>query len=341
MSVADAPAARPVEVPTVRGPVPVDRLGLTLMHEHVFVLDTEVEANYPGRWDEDVRRDDAARKLQAAAERGVRTLVDLTVLGLGRYVPRVREVASRVDLNVVVATGLYTYDDVPMFFRFRGPGKLVDGPELLTEFFVHDLTVGIADTGVRAAILKCATDRSGLTPGVERVLRSVAHAHRETGAPISTHTDAATERGLDQQAVFREEGVDLDRVVIGHCGDSTDLDYLRRLMDAGSYIGMDRFGLDLILPFEERVATVAELCAQGYAERMVLSHDASCFTHNFDVEVKERRMPHWQYTHLHDHVLPALRERGVSQQEIDQMLIHNPRRILSWGAATGSAARRP
>lgn len=317
------------DVQTVLGPVPAEELGPTLMHEHVFVLDQEIENNFPGRWHEQTRREDAVKKLTELASRGVRTLVDLTVIGLGRDVPRVRDVATQVDLNIVVATGLYTYDDVPMFFRFRGPGKLIDGPELLEEFFIRDLTEGIADTGVRAAILKCATDKTGMAPGVERVLRAVARAHLGTGAPISTHTDALTERGLEQQAVFREEGVDLGRVVIGHCGDTTDLDYLRRLIDAGSYIGMDRFGLDLMLPFEHRVATVAALCEQGYAERMVLSHDASCFTHNFDVEAKEQLLPRWRYTHLFDEVIPALRERGVSQDDLDQMLVHNPRKVLT------------
>jgi phosphotriesterase-related protein len=317
-------------VETVLGPVAVAALGQTLMHEHVFVLDGEIERNYPGRWNEQVRVDDAVAKLNEVATRGVRTVVDLTVLGLGRYVPRVREIAERVDVHIVVATGLYTYDDVPMFFRFRGPGKLIDGPDLLQQFFVTDLTQGIADTGVKAGILKCATDQSGLTPGVERVLRAVAFAHRETGAPISTHTHALTERGLEQQEVFRQEGVDLGRVVIGHSGDTTDLDYLRRLMDAGSYIGMDRFGLDLMLSFEDRVNTVAALCQQGYAERMVLSHDASCFTHNFDVEAKAELLPNWRFTHLHDEVLPALRERGVSDQDVEQMLVANPAQILAY-----------
>ncbi|MCW2693938.1 MAG: Aryldialkylphosphatase [Mycobacterium sp.] len=317
-------------VETVLGPVAVEALGQTLMHEHVFVLDGEIERNYPGRWNEQVRVDDAVAKLNEVATRGVRTVVDLTVLGLGRYVPRVRQIAERVDVHIVVATGLYTYDDVPMFFRFRGPGKLIDGPDLLEQFFVTDLTQGIADTGVKAGILKCATDQSGLTPGVERVLRAVAFAHRETGAPISTHTHALTERGLDQQEVFRQEGVDLGRVVIGHSGDTTDLDYLRRLMDAGSYIGMDRFGLDLMLSFEDRVNTVAALCQQGYAERMVLSHDASCFTHNFDVEAKAELLPNWRFTHLHDEVLPALRERGVSDQDLEQMLVANPAQILAY-----------
>src|SRR5689334_6894640 len=126
-------------VESVLGPIDADDLGQTLMHEHVFVLDQEIESNYPGRWDEQERMADARQKLQDVAARGVRTIVDLTVLGLGRDVARVVEVAKQVDVRILAATGLYTYDDVPMFFRFRGPGKLVDGPELLTEFFLRDI----------------------------------------------------------------------------------------------------------------------------------------------------------------------------------------------------------
>ena len=315
-------------VETVLGAIGSEELGQTLMHEHIFVLDGDFEANYPGRWNEAERVEDAVSRLNDLSSRGVRTLVDLTVLGLGRYVPRIRDIAERVNLNIIVATGLYTFDDVPMPFRYQGPGRLVEMPDQLPRLFVRDLTEGIADTGIRAAILKCATDRQGVTPGVERVLRAVARAHRETGAPISTHTDAATCRGLDQQKIFIEEGVALDRVVIGHCGDTTDIDYLRKLMDAGSYIGMDRFGLTLMRSFEERISTVAMLCQLGYAERMVLSHDASCFSHSIDPANKERVLPKWRYTHLHDDVLPALRQHGVTKGQIDAMLVSNPRQIL-------------
>ena len=133
-----------------------------------------------------------------------------------------------------------------MYFSLRGPGTLLDGPEIMTDMFVGDITEGIAGTGIKAAILKCATDEPGVTPGVERVLRAVAQAHRQTGVPISTHTHAATRRGLEQQRIFAEEGVDLSRVVIGHCGDTTDIGYLEELIGNGSYIGMDRFGLDTL-----------------------------------------------------------------------------------------------
>ena len=187
-------------VDTVRGPLSAAELGVTLMHEHVFVLSPEIIANYPEGWGEEtVREQQAVDKLNALKAAGVDTIVDLTVIGLGRYIPRIQRVAMRTDLQIVVATGVYTYNDVPMYFHFSGPGTDMDGPEPMVEMFVRDITEGIAGTGVKAAILKCATDEPGLTPGVERVLRAVAVAHRATGVPISTHTHARTRRGLEQQ----------------------------------------------------------------------------------------------------------------------------------------------
>jgi phosphotriesterase-related protein len=299
------------------------------MHEHIFVLSPEIMANYPQAWgDEDQRVADAVVRLNELKARGVDTIVDLTVIGLGRYLPRVARVAAQTELNIVVATGVYTYNDVPMYFHFTGPGTVLDGPEPMTELFVHDIEDGVAGTGVKAAILKCATDEPGVTPGVERVLRAVAAAHRQTGVPISTHTHAATRRGLEQQRIFEQEGVDLTRVVIGHSGDTTDIGYLEELIAGGSYLGMDRFGADVYLPFEERVDTVAAMCERGHADKMVLSHDASCFIDWLPEDVVAVALPNWHYLHIHNDVLPALRQRGVTDEQIDTMLIHNPRKIF-------------
>ncbi|MBB3662257.1 phosphotriesterase-related protein [Prauserella sediminis] len=319
------------EVPSVRGPVPVDRLGNTLMHEHVFVLGEEMRQNYPNypnRWDEDRRVADAVDKLQQCRSRGIDTIVDPTVIGLGRYIPRIQRINEQVDINIIAATGLYTYNDVPFQFHYTGPGLLFDRPEPMVELFVTDIREGIAETRVKAGLLKCAIEEQGLTPGVERVMRAVGQAHVETGVPITVHTNVHTQSGLVAQKVLAEEGVDLSKVVIGHSGDSTDLDYLCALADAGSYLGMDRFGLDVLLPFEQRVDTVAELAKRGYAEKMVLSHDASCFIDWFSEEAKAETVPNWIYTHISDDVLPALRERGVTDEQIDTMLVRNPRRYF-------------
>src|SRR5699024_8471865 len=167
-------------------------------------------------------------------------------------------------------------------------------------------TKGIADTGVRAAFLKCAIEEQGLTPGVERVMRAVGQAHVRTGAPITVHTNPHTRSGLEAQRVLREEGADLTKVVIGHSGDSPDVDYLKEVADAGSLLGMDRFGLDVLLPFADRVDTVARLAADGYADRRVLAHDAACFIDWVDPAAKTQAGADWDRRPSSDEGRPAV-----------------------------------
>jgi phosphotriesterase-related protein len=313
---------------SVSGPLEAQQLGRVLMHEHVFILDPDFLINYPelDGFDEARHVPDAIVRLNELKAGGIDTIVDLTVLGIGRNIERIATVQAETDLQILVATGLYTFNEVPHVIHIRGLSYPGGAAALLTEMFVGDINEGIAGTGVRAAILKCATDAQGVTPDVELVLRAVARAQRATGVPISTHTHALSKRGLEQQDVFESEGVDLSRVVIGHSGDTTDLAYLEEIMRRGSFIGMDRFGIDPILSFDDRVATVATLCERGHADQMVLSHDAACF---IDLSPNIRtHLPNSHYLHITRDVIPALEKHGVTQGQIDQMLITNPRRIF-------------
>ena len=150
--------------------------------------------------------------------------------------------------------------------------------------------------------------------------------------PITTHTHAAHAGAASTSSGYSsEEGVDLTRVVIGHSGDTTDLDYLEELIDTGSYIGMDRFGID-VLPADRgarrhgrrRCASAATPTDGAVARRVAASSTGFAGRGH-----PPRRMPNWHYPHIHDDVLPALRERGVDRGQIDQMLVDNPRRMLS------------
>ncbi|WP_280436782.1 phosphotriesterase family protein [Nocardia carnea] len=318
-------------IQTVRGTVDTADLGITLMHEHVFVLSSDVQQNYSAEWgSEDTRVDDAVRRLTAAYEAGVRTIVDPTVTGLGRYIPRIAQIAARIPLRLVVATGLYTYDDVPFYFRYRGPAldPLVGTqvPDPLVDMFVGDIRDGIGDTGVKAGMLKCAIDAQGLTPGVERVMRAVARAHHETGVPITVHTHPDSGSGMDVERVMcKEEGVDPGRIVLGHSGDTTDRDYLTALADAGFVLGMDRFGINLDTTFEARADTLIEMVRRGYAERMVLSQDASCYIDWMEPAMREAVLPQWHYTHLFDDVFPYVLDQGIEQRQLNMMLVEVPR----------------
>lgn len=327
-------------VETVRGPVDLGNLGQTLMHEHIFVLSTEHVQNYgSGWWDEEARVADAIAKLNSLYAKGIRTIVDPTVWGLGRYIPRVQRIAAQTPVNIIVATGLYVYEELPQQYAHRGPGLLLEMPEPMVTDFSRDITEGIADTGVKAAFLKCCMETPELTPGVERIARAVARTHVETGAPIMVHTSGPYQTGRVAVRIFSEEGVDLTKVTIGHAGDSNDLDYLTELADTGVLLGMDRFGLDVFNPGPERVKTIAIMAARGYAVSMVLAHDANCFIDYWGGAHDAARpvaLPNWHYEHISDDVLPALLASGVTQAQIDTMMTENPVRYFT--PASGGAA---
>jgi phosphotriesterase-related protein len=321
-------------VQTVRGPVDIELLGPTLMHEHVFVLTTEHFENYgEGQWwDDDARIADAVEKLRALHAIGIHTIVDPTVIGLGRNIHRIRMIAAEVPVNIIVATGVYTYGDLPFVYAQRGPGTLMGGPDPMIADFTRDLTEGIGGTDSKAAFLKCAVEHAPMSPGVERVLRAVARTHLGTGAPVTVHTSSHEQTGRLAIDVLRQEGADLTKVVIGHAGDSNDLDYLTELADSGAILGMDRFGLDAYNGTDDRVATIVALAERGYADRMVLSHDASCFIDWFGPDsdtLIAAVMPNWNYAHISNDVLPALRAGGVSDHQIAEMMVTNPARYFT------------
>jgi phosphotriesterase-related protein len=330
-------------VPTVTGPVPAERLGTTLIHEHLFVGHPELDANLPHpEWDEEQAVANALAQLERLHSLGVRTVVDLTVPGLGRDLARVERVARASPVRIVASTGYYTADGLPQFFRTHRPGGLVDVPDPLDELFLRDIREGIAGTGVRAGMIKVFSDGADVAPDEQRVFAAAARTHLATDVPITTHSHAPSRGGLAQQALLRRLGVPLDRVVIGHAGDSGDVDYLMELADAGSYLGFDRFGMEHVAPDEERIRMLLHLLRHGYAERIVVSHDAAVFSRITPPSWRARVTPHWHMENLHTRVLPRLRAEGVDDATIETLLVRNPRRILAneriepteWGMGT-------
>ena len=312
------------QINTALGPVDTSQLGFTLMHEHVVIQSPGLRENWPDTFDRAAVVEHAVGKLREARAAGVDTLVDLTTVDLGRDVPLVAEIARRADVQVIVPTGVHL--NVPRYFHNRPV-------DVARRLFVRDILTGVQGTDSKAGIIKLACNDSTVAGPFELAFRAGARAHRETGVPISTHTDSHRRSGLDQQRILAEEGVDLTRVVIGHSGDTEDFDYLERLLDRGSYLGMDRFGLDEIggqqlLTTPRRVNVIAELCRRGYADRMVLSHDASAYADPREPGYTERTWPNWRFTHIPRDVLPALLEAGVTQPQIDRMARHNPRAIF-------------
>ncbi|MBQ0798762.1 MAG: phosphotriesterase [Porticoccaceae bacterium] len=308
------------QVETALGPIDVNDIGMCLMHEHIIIADWDMRSNYEGYVDIEKEVPKAVASLNKAKERGVSTIVDLTPVNLGRDIHSILAVSKATGVNVICPTGFY-WTEEPWMHGWDS--------DYLSNYMIKDINEGILDTGIKAGIIKCASDHPGVDDFNKKLLQASAIAHRETGAPISTHTTVSNSSARDQVAAFKEFGVDLSRVVIGHMGDSSDIDYLEEILSNGCFIGMDRFGLEAFLPTDVRVQTVATLCNKGYAGQMVVSHDACSFQDFFDGEYVEKFAPNWCYEHVPRDVLPALAAAGISQTDIDTMMIDNPRKVFS------------
>jgi phosphotriesterase-related protein len=222
-------------VHTASGAIDTADLGLALMHEHLLFGYPAMRAAWPQSFDRAEALDRVVARVAEPKHSGVDTLVDCTGVDIGRDGAFAADVERQTGMHIIMATGFVL--DVPRYFL----GRTAD---LAANFLLHDITKGIDGTTIRAGIINVASHTERLGGLWELVFRAAARAHRASGVPITTHTDSSVRSGLDQQRVLSEEGVDLSRVIIGHSGDTDDLEYLQRLLDRGSYLGMDRFGLD-------------------------------------------------------------------------------------------------
>ncbi len=316
------------EVQTVQGAVDAQELGVVLAHEHVRFRDEAVAEQWPGRYDEQLELDAALLAVRDAKQRGVRTIFDPTAMFGGRDVRFMKRVADETGVQIVACTGIYSYDYLPHYFENRDV-------DVMADHFVEDIEQGCQGTGIRAAFLKCAADAAGVTEHVEKIHRACARASVQTGAPIMAHSMPAVATGPRQVEIFEEEGVDLSRVQIAHCGDSDDLDYIEGLLAKGVYVGLDRYGLEMYMPIDRRNATTAELLRRGHAERVIISQDFCASIDWFPPEAAEAfeaqgAIRNWSMTLVFDEVVPALRELGVMDDGVfETVFVENPRRWIS------------
>jgi phosphotriesterase-related protein len=232
---------------------------------------------------------------------------------------------------------VYAFLELPNFLGYRRV-------EAIAELFIREIRAGIDDTGVKAAFLKCAVERHGLIGDIPRILEAIAMAAIETGKPVMVHTNAEARTGLAALETLTGHGVKPERIVIAHAGDSNDLGYLRAIADSGAWLGCDRFGIEHFNPLADRIKTLLALLGEGYGDRVHLSHDAATFL-DFMVGDPAFADANPDYLLISNQVLPALRQEGVTQEQIDEMMVANPRRFLTGaetapdpGAVTGVSA---
>jgi phosphotriesterase-related protein len=318
------------KINTVLGTITPEQMGATLMHEHMVLA-------YPG-WNLDALCQEiefselaktCADALGEVKKYGVKTVVDASPVDLWRNVELDRAVAEKTGLNIICSTGqYYEGEGMPAYFKFRG--QVMDIVAELYESFMRELTVGIGKTGIRAGAIKVATGHGCISPHEEKVLKAAARAQKETGVPIITHTQQGT-MGPEQAALLIAEGVDPKKIVIGHMCGNANLEYHISTIDKGVYIAFDRWGLDVIFPDNLRRATLLGLLGLGYADRVVLSHDCNAQTMGRPFQLPDFVQPliaNWSYTHIFKNIIPQLKQAGVTDAQVGQMLVENPRKIF-------------
>lgn len=306
---------------SVTGEIGIDQLGRTLIHEHLRTRAEAVAVQFPHLYDADEEYRLAMEQVVGVRKRGIKTIFDPSVMGLDRDVRFMKRVSEDSGVQIIAATGIFTFHYLPTRF-------MANDIEFMVEQFVRDIEVGVQNSDIKAGFLKCATDVPGVTPDVEKVLRAVARAHKRTGVPIMTHSVPSKENGLLQLEIFEQEGVNLNKVLIGHCGDTDNLDYLERILEKGAFVGMDRYGITREISTEQRNATVRALIEKGYVDRMFLSQDYCCTTDALKPEsLKNSKYPDWSMTFLLDKVIPSLLSQGVTEEHIKTMLEMN---VKSW-----------
>jgi phosphotriesterase-related protein len=322
-----------VAIQTVTGAITPEQLGPTLVHEHLRI-------GYPG-WQADSIRPGPSRREQLAIcvdrieemkSHGFTAMVDPCPNDLGRDVEFAAELAQRTRFQIICATGLYKESEggAPYWHLRASFGGAVEG---IAELFIRELTEGIGQTGIRAGIIKVATGPGRIADYERMVFEAAARAAVETGAPITTHTDQGTAGDLQQQ-LLTHHGVPAHRVIIGHSCGTADHEYHLRIARGGSYLGFDRFGLDILQPDSERVTALLRLIDKGAGAQIVVSHDSVwCWLGepfaNPAVLEALRKTNH--PGHFSTRIVPMLKEGGASDAQIRALLVENPRRFFAGG----------
>jgi len=307
---------------TVTGTTTAEQLGTTLMHEHLLIgwAGWELDCAAP-KFERRAAFKNAVDRLKELKDLGLQSFVDPCPMDIGRDVNFMAEVSEASGVRIVCATGLYKEDlGNTAYFKQRSVDEIA-------EVYSSEISKGIGNSGIKAGIIKCATGKGQVTKYEENCLRAAARAHLRTGAPITTHTEDGT-MGREQLDIFASEGVDLQRVIIGHSCGSADLGYHRDMLDRGCFLGFDRFGLDFLHPDKLRLAALIGLLGVGYQKQIVLSHDSVwCWLgRGLDLPPETAKLiENWKPTHVFQNILPALKRSGVSEEKIRAMLVENPR----------------
>ena len=305
---------------TVRGPIPTAQLGQTLVHEHVI---TDLR-DLADRRLEDYQRQAAIQAcfphLQAVRELGVLTLVEPTPLHIGRDLEALRILSERADIHIIGATGIYGAADQRFIPRYA----LEEPAEKLAERYLREIEDGVGPSRVKPGIIKTGVNKSAPLPDIERKLvRAAALAGKQSGLPVYSHTGPA-EPAREELKIIREAGLPEDRFVWVHAQQEPNHAQRIELAKEGVWVSLDGIGPSSAAKHLEAVKALADA---GQIHHVLISQDAGWYRPGPEGASKYR-----PYTFLIEEFIPMLREAGFFANEIDQLLIANPAKVLAIGA---------
>ncbi len=309
-------------VQTVRGQIDPSDLGITYGHDHLIM---RPPASFVAQ-DPTLQLDDfdaALREVGFFKMAGGQAIVEMTTVELGRSPRELRALSEAHGVHIIAATG---YNKGKFADSVVAPKSVAD----LTAEMTRDVTEGMDGTTIRAGVLKAASSKNAMSAHEAKVFQAAAAAHRQTGAPISTHTEAGT-YALEQIALFRSLGVDPGHVLIGHLDRRLDWDYHQAIADTGVFMGFDQLGKEKYYPDAQRIDFIKRLIAAGYGRQIILSGDIA----------RKSNWPSYGFgcgpglTFILWRFIPWLLESGVTRAQVDDLLIHNPARAFAW--ATNSS----
>ena len=308
-------------VNSVLGPIDPSELGFTLMHEHIVCKSASMDQAFPDWFNRQEVLSSAVNELRYAKQQGLQTMVDVTPITLGRDIRLLRDVSEKTGVNIIASTGFYNIDEF-----FFGGWKIED----LVDQLIPEIEEGIQGTDIKPGVIKCAS-ATEITPTNEKLLRVAARLHKKSGLPVTTHSSSRDKNGIPQLEILLDEGVEPGKLVIGHCGDTTDMDYLETILASGCYIGLDRFGIEFMLSNDSRIDVLVELLEKGYEDQIVISHDYivsyDWFPEKLTRKVIDSDDP-WSFHDILVDIIPKLIDKGVSEKQIKNLTNGNPKKIL-------------
>jgi phosphotriesterase-related protein len=311
---------------SVLGPISPNDLGKTLIHEHITF-------GFAGWYANDAitpfdRRECVKVSLETMNELktyGVRTFMDATPNDSGRNPELLKEISETSGVNIICSTGLYTEaEGGSAYFKFRAIHGDVEFE--IYELFLKEIIQGIGSTGIKAGVIKVATGNGQITTYEKSVLKAAGRVQKETGVPIITHTVAGT-MGPEQADILISAGADPKHIVIGHICSSADIKYHLTVLEKGVYIAFDRLGIESSQSDTVRKTCIIGLIAIGYADKIMLSHDSIV---RWLGKPFISRTP----THVFKNIIPDLKKAGVTDDQINMMMVENPRRLFGGGISS-------